>query len=296
MAASSDLPEAVGRRIGQGAFTSGLTVPDFAACLEMGLEPIGFVQGFCVMQWQWYGMGSPFGVFGMPVQGSGYSEMWRCPHGIVSAEHRAWGQNLEQSWIEDAWAVGFGAAARRMVEEASEAGAHGVVGVVDSTRPLAGEGVLEFRVQGTAVNVEGLPPPEGGVPWTTYLAGQRLAKLVEAGYAPVSIAAAVASVRVWASCITGVLTEGTASAWMSQPATMEIEQTAKAAMAVRHIAREHVRGQLGGDSLHGASMDTSQRELSEGDAEFQCVLRGNRVRRFKPFDPVAPPRPTVRLL
>ena len=30
---------------------SGLTVPDFAACLQMGLQPVGFVQGYCVMQW-----------------------------------------------------------------------------------------------------------------------------------------------------------------------------------------------------------------------------------------------------
>ena len=53
---SGELPEAAVRRFGEGAFTSGLTVPDFAACLQMGLEPVGFAQGYCVMQWQWYGM------------------------------------------------------------------------------------------------------------------------------------------------------------------------------------------------------------------------------------------------
>jgi hypothetical protein len=293
----TDLPEAAGRRFAEGAFTSALTVADFAACLQMGLEPVGFVQGFCVMQWQWYGMGSPFGTFGVPYQGAtrGYSESWQCPHGFVSAEHRTWGQNYEQSWIEDAWTEGFTSAYQRMIEEASTVGAHGVVGVVDATEPLAGQGVLEFRVQGTAVKVEGGAPPADG-PWTTYLAGQRLAKLIEAGYAPVAIAASVASVRVWANCITAYLTEGTSAGWVSQSAGAEIEQTAKAGMAVRRIARDHVRSQLGGDSLHGASMITSERELSEGDAEFQCILRGNRVRRFKEFDPLPLPRPTVRLL
>jgi hypothetical protein len=293
-----DLPEAAGRRFSEGAFTSGLTVPDFAACLQMGLEPVGFVQGFCVMQWQWYGMGSPFGSFGMPYRGGtgGYSESWQCPHGFVSAEHRGWGQNYEQSWIEDAWTTGFTASYQRMMEEASTAGAHGVVGVVDTTEPLAGQGVLEFRVQGTAVRVDGGAPPAGGRPWTTYLAGQRLAKLVEAGYAPVSIAATVASVRVWANCITAYLTEGTNPGWARQSAGVEIEQTAKAHMAVRRIAREHVRSQLGADSLHGASMSVRERELGEGDAELQCILRGNRVRRFKDFDPIPAPRPTVRLL
>jgi hypothetical protein len=278
---AGDLPEAAGRRFADGAFTSGLTVPDFAACLQMGLEPVGFVQGF-----------------GVPYRGGtrGYSETWQCPHGFVSAEHRGWGQNYEQSWIEDAWSTGFTSAYQRMIEEASTIGAHGIVGVIDATEPLAGQGVLEFRVQGTAVKVNGGPPPAGGTPWTTYLAGQRLAKLVEAGYAPVSIAAAVSSVRVWAYCITAYLTEGNNQSWARQTTGAEIEQTAKAHMAVRRIAREHVRAQLGDDSLHGAAMATTERELSEGDAEIQCILRGNRVRRFKKFDPVPPPRPTIRLL
>ena len=43
-------------------------------------------------------------------------------------------------------------------------------------------------------------------------------------------------------------------------------------------------------------MVTTERELGQGDAELQCILRGNRVRRFKEFDPIARPRPTVRLL
>jgi hypothetical protein len=67
-------------------------------------------------------------------------------------------------------------------------------------------------------------------------------------------------------------------------------------MAVRRLAREHVRAQLGGDSLHGAGMITTERQLGSGDHEFQCILRGNRVRRFKEFDPMPTPRPTVRLL
>ncbi len=296
--APGDLPEAATRRFAEGAFTSGLTVPDFAACLQMGLEPVGFVQGFCVMQWQWYGLGSPYGTFGNPFQGgtSGYSETWQCPHGFVSAEHRGWGQNYEQSWIEDAWQQGFRSAYDRMIEEASSVGAHGVVGLVDASERLSDMGVLEFRVQGTAVRVQDASPPAGGQPWTTYLAGQRLAKSIEAGYAPVSIAATVASVRVWAYCVTEYLSEGTTATWGYQAGAAEIEQMSKAHMAVRRLARQQVRVQLGDDSLHGASMITTERELGQGDAELQCILRGNRVRRFKKFDPLPAPRPTVRML
>ncbi len=48
--APSDLPEAAQRRFSQGSFSSGLSVSDFGACLDMGLEPVGLVQGFCAMQ------------------------------------------------------------------------------------------------------------------------------------------------------------------------------------------------------------------------------------------------------
>ncbi len=297
----ADLPEAAVRRFAGGAFTSGLTVPDFAACLQLGLEPVGFVQGFCVMQWQFYGMGGGMG-FGLggygpqPGTAGGYAESYQCPHGMVSAEHRYWGQNYEQTWVEDAWTQGFTSAYSRMTEEAAEAGAHGVVGVVDTSYPLADMGVLEFKVQGTAVRVADGEPPPGSTPWTTYLAGQRLAKLVEAGYAPVSIAASVASVRVWANCVTENLTEGTNSIYSAAQPGSEIDQTVKAHTVVRRLARRRVQDLLEHDSLHGAALTTTTRELGQGDAELQCVLRGNRVRRFKEFDPMPPPVPTVRLL
>ena len=294
---SGALPEAAVRRMADGAFTSGLTVPDFAACLQMGLEPVGFAQGYCVMQWQFYGM-SPFGIGGFGGQTAirGYSENFGCPHGMVSAEHRAWGQNYEQAWVQDAWTTGFTTAYGRMVEEAAAAGAHGIVGVVDSSGPLADMGVVEFRIQGTAVRVAGGEPPADGRPWTTYLAGQRLTKLVEAGYAPVSIAASVASVRQWANCVTQYLTEGTRSMYGGLTQGAEIIQTVRPRPRPGKLATERVRRQLGRDSLHGASLSTVQRSLGEGDAEIECVLRGNRVRRFKEFDPLPPPRPTVRLL
>jgi len=296
--APGDLPEAAVRRMGEGAFTSGLTVPDFAACLQMGLEPVGFTQGYCVMNWQWYGM-SPLGGGGFGYQWGGvrgYSETWNCPHGMVSAEHRSWGQNYEQSWVEDAWATGFSTAYARMLQEAASAGAHGIVGVVDSTSPLSDMGVVEFRLQGTAVRVVDGDPPADGRPWSTYLAGQRLTKLVEAGYAPVAVAASVASVGVWANCVTQYLSEGSNSMFGGATPGAEITQLVNAQMMARQIATQRVREQLGGDSLHGAAMTTVQHERGEGDVEVECVLRGNRVRRFREFDPMPAPRPTVRLL
>ena len=291
-----EIPEEAGRLGGGRAFTSGLTVPDFAACLQMGLEPVGFVQGCCVMQWQWYGMSPLGGAFGTRwADVPGYSELFGCPHGMVSAEHRYQGQNYEQSWMEEAWATGFTTAYGRMLDEAASAGAHGVVAVVDTSAPVADLGVVEFRVRGTAVRVTDGPPPADGRPWTTFLAGQRLAKLVEAGYAPVAVSATVASVGVWANCITQYLSEGSNTMFRVADPGIEITQTVRAQTAARRIATERIRHQLGPDTLHGASLTTSARDLGEGDATIECVLRGNRVRRFKDFDPMPAPRPTVRL-
>jgi len=89
-----------------------------------------------------------------------------------------------------------------MLEEAAAVGAHGVSGVVDTANRLGDLGVLEFPSPGHRSQGRRCPRPPGGQPWTTYLAGQRLAKLIEAGYAPVAVAAAVSSVRVWAYCMT----------------------------------------------------------------------------------------------
>ena len=280
-----DLPEAAERRFAEGAFTSGLSVPDFAACLQMGLEPVGYVQGFSVMQWQWSMMNRPFG------GGAAYP----CPHGynFVNEQHYQ-GYNLEETWIEQGWSSGFGTAYRRMVEEAQKAGAHGIVGVVDTMESMGDVSVLEFRLRGTAVRVAGAPAPTAA-PWTTYLAGQRLAKLIEAGYAPITLAATIASIKVWASCGTKYQMEGQGmvSGWNTDGA--EVRQIADAHMSIRTMALHRIRGQLANDSLHGVTMDVRAREVGEGNQEIRCTLRGNRVRKIKQFASLPLPVPAVRL-
>ena len=74
-----------------------------------------------------------------------------------------------------------------------------------------------------------------------------------------------------------------------------IAQVNRAQLAARHLARERVRRQLGNDLLHGVTIRQSEREVGEGDLTVECLLRGNRVRRFKEFDPLPEPSPVVRL-
>jgi len=144
--------------------------------------------------------------------------------------------------------------------------------------------------------VEDSPSTPGGAPWTTYLAGQRLAKLIEAGYMPVSVVASLASVRVWAYCVTEMLMEGTMSRFGGGYLPVaEVEQLSRAHIAARSLAREHVRSQLGHDTLQGARIVANTQSLAQGDEVIECALRGTRVRRFKDFDPLPAARPTVRL-
>jgi hypothetical protein len=289
------IPEAARKRLHAAAWTSNLSVADFATCEELGIEPLGFVQGYAVMQWGWY---SPYGYsvnsgsYGGPTRPGQYAEQWRCPHGFAGADHRYFGMNMEQVWIEDAWSRGWSLAFGRMLDEAEELGAHGVVGVHDDMRTLAGGGVEEFSIHGTAVTVAGAPRPSP--PFTTFLAGQRLAKLVEAGYAPVSVVASMASVLMYANCITLYRLTGR-SGWGGVAGVQPIDQVSRAQQAVRSLARQGVRRQLGPDVLHGADLSVFERESGEGNIAIQCMMRGTRVHRFKEFDPLPAPTPVVTL-
>ncbi len=307
-----ELPEAANRRLTGGAWSSGLSVADFASCLDMGMQPVGYVQGYAVMQWSWYmatggfgmGMGRGFGTMGggwagTPQRRGQYVEQWQCPHGFVSAEHRMYGANYELTWLEESWATGWGLAIERMIDEAKELGATGVVGVVDTMRPLVGGSTEEFRASGTAVVVP--DAPHLATPFSTYLSGQRLAKLIEAGFAPVSVVATMSAVRMLGYCITHYQLAGsTVGTWYGSGAggvsgVGPVDQVNRAEAAARSLAREHVRAQLGSDILHGATLQRAEREIGEGDLSIQCTLKGTRVRRFKDFDPLPDAAPVVRL-
>ena len=111
-----------------------------------------------------------------------------------------------------------------------------------------------------------------------------------------SVIANVSSIRVWAYCMTEYLMGGGGAFAMNQNfAPQEIEQIVRAQIAARTIARKKVHEQLHGDSLHGADLSVMEREFEGGDLEVQTLLRGNRVRRFKEFEALPVPQPTVRL-
>ncbi len=296
-----DIPEAAGRRLAAKSFSSGLSVADFAACLHMGMRPVGLVQGFCAMGWnpgyylpsqtaygnQWQGWGSSWSGWGNAL------DTYYCPHRIVqSAEHASRGFNVEATGIESAWAEGYNATYRRLLEEAAALGAHGIIGITDATKALIGPRVREFHLLGTAVVMDGQPPPERV--WSTYLAGSKLGKLYEAGLAPVSVVGAFAAVTVLPVCVTEIQEQGRWDTYGVVSPYGEITQLSDAHTAARRLARDHVKATLDGAALHGADLEVSEDNLV-GRTTISAILRGTKVRRVRDVDPLPPPVPTVRL-
>jgi hypothetical protein len=318
---AAPLPPGTTARLGSASFGSTLSSADHSSTLAAGLEPVGIVQGTCVMRWAWYGPRSPYG--GASPIGSGSRKLkrryydpkggdnaswsggffarravkpivyasksmssWPCQHGAQRGGGHEPGVNFEQNWLEDLWSEGFTTARARMLTEAEIAGAHGVVGVVDEINTPT-HGIKEFLLRGTAVRVTGVAAPREI--WSTYLAGERLIKLVEAGWAPVSVVAALASVRIWPACSTESQLRGT---WRE---VAKIRQLESGHYVARALARDHVHTEAGSDDVHGVRYEVGEHRIARGDDEVTCTMWGSRIRRFAVVDRLSAPMRTLTL-
>jgi uncharacterized protein YbjQ (UPF0145 family) len=164
-----------------GAFTSALSVQEFAAIRSVGFSPVGQVLGSAVYNIGWsysgcgYGFGSRLG--GFPGQGVGYG----APAAPV-VEVPATRQLLEQARHR---------AVERMRDECAGLGGDGVVGVRLTVKSFYGNG-LEFMAIGTAVRADGDTRPKR--PFTSDLSGQDFAKLIRANWVPVDLVQGVGAV------------------------------------------------------------------------------------------------------
>ncbi|MGH3722000.1 MAG: heavy metal-binding domain-containing protein [Pseudonocardiaceae bacterium] len=154
-----------------GLRTSLLTVPGAAGVQSVGFDPVGEVMGCIVEHIGWSGFGGcgyfgGFGIAGGTVTSSG------------SARFVGFGPYV------DALYRGYGTALGRMTEEAAAMDADGVVGVRLSVSHLGAEN-REFVALGTAVRARSQHRP--GAVFTTELAGQDVAKLMQAGWVPAAL-------------------------------------------------------------------------------------------------------------
>jgi hypothetical protein len=290
----SNSDDVVGDRFRPGsAFTSALSVSDFAGCLQAGIRPVAFVQGYAVMRWS----GGGRGAISVPRRVSGGHagttlSRYDCPHlGPFLPGHWKWGENFEQSQVSESWMDGYHRAIGQVMEQAVRVGAHGVVGVVDTSAEPSDSGMREVSVTGTAVVVEGQERP--AAPWSCRLGGQTLGKLIEAGYWPVAAVASMASVRMWPVCSTKMLVEGKYDELSGSvhrvKAGSPIVQVSDAHEQCRRAARDRLNDAIGHDVIFGAELQTSEWELREGGQQIDCVLRGTHVRRRTTRPNMIPP-------
>src|SRR5918911_686533 len=149
-----------------GLRTSLLTVPGAAGVQSVGLDPVGEVMGCIVEHIGWSGFGGCGYLGGMTVTSSG-------SRGFVG-----FGPYV------DALYHGYGTALGRMLEETAAMDADGVVGVRLSVSQL-GNNNREFVALGTAVRARSQHRP--GQVFATDLAGQDVAKLLQAGWVPCAV-------------------------------------------------------------------------------------------------------------
>lgn len=289
--AGSDAPDA-GTRPGPRPATSALTVAQAAAVRRLGLVPVGFVMGSAVMQVvssAGGAMGPTMmggGAFGMAAGGRAGITTFPCAHMLgVGAEH--WGYNVEDRGYATSVGAGYDLALRRLVEDAHQRGAHGVVGVELAVSDLVGGwSTWTFRATGTAVALPGVPPP--AMPFATNAPGQQVERLVMLGLAPAVLITGVGACYVQPNCRTRG--DPTVPGPVEQlPQAIGLARN-RARQALHHLARQH-----GGDGMvHTWWVDRRVPAWGEGFIQT-AVATGTVVRRFGPPRVPAAPRPVVPL-
>jgi hypothetical protein len=173
----------------------------------------------------------------------------------------------------------------RLVAEAEEVGAQGIVGIqVEMSHPT-NQNSTEVHLWGTAVRVPGATP---GPIWTTRIAGHKLAKLVEAGYVPAQV--------IYARC-TGVMYEGCYVEHYG-PRMVAAGTPLTPIQDVHNLARGRALQEAwrltNGQSLYDVELTAHESESAETTYVTVQVL-GSAVRRVRPTLALAVPIATLSL-
>lgn len=252
---------------------SGLTTPDFAACLSMGLRPIRLVQGY---------------FFGQISSWSSYSayplHYYPCACTEMGPHNTGWLGQVND--LDAAWVSAHQTALGRMLEEAANLGAHGIVGVHTDMGHPTNEQSCEVHLYGTAVSVEGARAPQH--PWATQLAGHKLAKLIESGFVPSTVAYTRCTAMMAEGCNMEVYGSGRCpTGYLIKP----LQETHELA---RSGAIDAARQVAGGGSMYDVRMAVHEAERY-GATYVTCSLLGSVVRAVRPTLPIATPVATVNL-
>ncbi len=311
-----ELPLAARERIDElrapgAAWTSDLSVAELAGVRHAGFEPVGMVMGSTVyrMATQW-GYNNVFGGGVLGAQGlfGSPSASWRdgevasypCTHGWgmggmrpgmgvgMSTDHR-WGYNWEHTMFADGVLAARDAALARILEEARDLDAHGVVGVRLVRRYLEGVGnALEFTAIGTAIRRTG--GPRLAQPFMSHLDGVAFGKLIHGGYVPVSLVIGVGAVEIDPGCTT----EWMLRSWNN----VRVDQVSEGIEMARLLGITRLEAELeavDADGAVGVDVEFTEHAVTGGALLVELLSVGTAVRRYAkdPMDEV--PLPIMRL-
>jgi uncharacterized protein YbjQ (UPF0145 family) len=227
----------LGAEAGQ-AFTSDLSVKEFALIRRHGLEPLTQVMGTSLYHvgWQYLNRG-------------------------------VWASTTQELTIlSDAYNDCRARALGRLSQEAELAGADAVVGVrITAARYDWASDLLEFQAIGTGVRAPGMRTPAG--PALTNLSGQDVTLLLDSGYKPLGVvgATSVHYGRMWDWA--QPMTFGTRGAmWMGN---VEYQGATRTWYAARHAVLDALRrggAALGASGLIGTEWVQEERPYEQADS------------------------------
>jgi uncharacterized protein YbjQ (UPF0145 family) len=290
-------PDARERR----TWTSDLSVAEAAAVRRVGMVPAGFVMGTAVMQLAAAGgqLFGPWGGLGGPALGggSGYSESYPCAHsysfgggpgfgGNVGPAQEHYGFNIEDPVLAASLGDGYRLAIERLHDEATQVGAHGVVGVALFFENLVGApGTATFFARGTAV----VHPGTAALPtaFLTNATGQNFERLIALGYVPAGLAVGVGSVYVQPNCqARGDFTVPGANRQIPAAVTVSRSRARASLAAMAHRMGEGV--------VHTEWTDRRVNRYGESWDQLTVAV-GTAVRRYSTEAPPVNPRPVLPL-
>ncbi len=277
-------------RLDKRGWGSGLSTAELAAVRRCGFEPAGLVMGSSV-----YSIATMLGTYYSPNFWSstpGFSEVYPCPHGYSFGPgfggHQA-GLNWEQTYYEQGIEEAYSLAHGRLVAEARDLQAHGVVGArlrfhrLNSQEFQSSGQVVEFTVIGTAVRCPGAAVLD--TPFTSHLSGQGLAKLMSTGVVPAALVLAAGVVQVMPGC--------EANWSKTSLSNVELRQYSEALEQCRAIGVKRLDALSNdfGDGVIGVDTELALRDSSVAE----MMLIGTAVRRFSDVPLPAAPMAVMKL-
>lgn len=252
---AEDRLKALGR--GEGLFTSGLSVNEFALLGRLGPQPLAQVMGASVVRpgWQYLPALDPgqvvmstAAVRGYAPGPSGYQITNRYGEPSMAQVRNykwRWSVVCELHMLSDAWNLARRRALDRLTEEALQVGADAVVGVhVHRSDHDLGGGTIEYVVSGTAIR---LPGSDGAAwPILTDVSVQDYWRLVNAGHEPAGF---LATTSVWFAAPSRATRLQRKRQWTQN---QNLEELGRAFNAARDTARARLLGQVGDARAHGA--------------------------------------------